>query len=202
MGQVIDIGVVKSIETNIEMPEGIFDPPEEIQKIVSRKTDPVSQTVKRYDPSNFPIDLSPLSWGEGELEKYTRLNQEISRDNPLVEGKECIVAGISYAPAQRAGLEALKQGGNAMDAALTTSLTQIALAAGSVTSYAGVMTMVYYDTDTKKYYNLNAWWNTLLEEDDPLSIPRNNPSNPGNFSVPIPSGRTALVRFPDFDPRR
>jgi hypothetical protein len=45
MGQVNDIGVVKSIETNIEMPRVLFDLPEEIQKIVSRKTDPVSQIV-------------------------------------------------------------------------------------------------------------------------------------------------------------
>ena len=35
MGKVTDIGVVKSIETNIEMPEDLFDLPEEIQKIVS-----------------------------------------------------------------------------------------------------------------------------------------------------------------------
>jgi hypothetical protein len=193
MGQVMEVGVVKRIETNIDMPEGIFDLPEEVKKLISGEIDSVSPIATKYDPSDFPVDLSPLIWGDGELEKYAQLNQKTGGDNPLVEGEDCIVAGTSSPPALRAGLEALKQGGNAMDAALTTSLTQIALEAGAPVSYAGIMTMVYYDSATKKYYNLNAGWNTLLEEDDPLSIPGSDPSNTGMTSQPIPSGRTALV---------
>jgi gamma-glutamyltranspeptidase/glutathione hydrolase len=78
-----------------------------------------------------------------------------------------------------------------MDAALTTSLINIALNSGAVVSYAAVMEMVCYDAETNKYYNLNAAWNTLLEEDDPMTIPR---SLSYNFSPKtVPSSRSALV---------
>src|ERR1044071_3142003 len=50
------------------------------------------------------------------------------------------------------GLQILKKGGNAIDAALSTSLSQVALAGGSWVSYAGMMNMVYYDAKTGKVY--------------------------------------------------
>jgi hypothetical protein len=43
--------------------------------------------------------------------------------------------------------------------------------------------MVYYDAASKKVYSLNAGYNTVLEEKDPLTIPGGGK----------PSGRTALV---------
>ena len=52
--------------------------------------------------------------------------------------------------AVHAGLEVLKHGGNAADAALNTSLAQIALTAGAAVSYAGIMTAVYYDAASGK----------------------------------------------------
>ena len=39
-------------------------------------------------------------------------------------------------------------------------LAQIALDAGVPTSYAGILTMVYYDAASKKVYSLNAGYNT------------------------------------------
>src|SRR5262245_65249244 len=66
---------------------------------------------------------------------------------------------------------------------MATSLAQIALQAGAPTSYAGILTMVYYDAASKKVYSLNAGYNTVLEEKDPLTIPGGGK----------PSGRTALV---------
>jgi len=47
--------------------------------------------------------------------------------------------------AARAGLEALKRGGNAIDAALTAAVTQVALTAGAPISYFGILSPVYYD---------------------------------------------------------
>jgi gamma-glutamyltranspeptidase/glutathione hydrolase len=81
-------------------------------------------------------------------------------------------------------LEALRQGGSAADAALDTALAQIALTAGSLISYAGVLTMVYYDAESKKVYSLNAGYNTILEEKEPLTIPGIGKSNGRSVLVP------------------
>ena len=48
----------------------------------------------------------------------------------------------------RAGVDAMRRGGTAADAVLTTALAQIVLAGGSWISYAGRMTMVYYEAET------------------------------------------------------
>src|SRR5262245_22988150 len=60
---------------------------------------------------------------------------------------------------------------------------QIALTAGSLSGYASILTMVYYDAASKKVYSLNAGYNTVLEEKEPLTIP----------GIGTPSGRTVLV---------
>jgi Gamma-glutamyltranspeptidase len=127
--------------------------------------------------------LSPEAWPPGELEKYWRLQHDYQRPHPAVESDSGMVAVTHDAFAARVGLEALQQGGSAADAALATSLAQIALDAGAPTSYAGVLTMVYYDAASKKVYSLNAGYNTVLEEKEPLTIPGGGK----------PSGRTALV---------
>src|SRR5215475_2328899 len=127
--------------------------------------------------------MSPETWPPGELEKYWRLQRDYQRPHQAVESAKGMVAVTHDAFSARIGLEALRQGGSAADAALATSLAQIALDAGAVTSYAGILTMVYYDAASKKVYSLNAGYNTVLEEKDPLMIPG-----------PVkPSGRTALV---------
>ena len=94
-----------------------------------------------------------------------------------------MIAGTSGPLAVHAGLEALRRGGSAADAALTTALAQVALTAGSTVSYAGIMTVVYYDASTAQTYTLNAGYNTVQEEKDPGTIP----------TIGSHSGRTALV---------
>ena len=128
-------------------------------------------------------NLSPAYWPEGELEKYEELNKTFDRPAAYVAGQKGMIAGTTGALAVRAGLEALKQGGSAADAAMTTALTQICLAAGSWVSYAGIMTMVYYDAAEDKIHSLFAGYNTVQGEDDPLTIPKMGESG----------GRTALV---------
>src|SRR5262247_2866758 len=127
--------------------------------------------------------MSPEAWPPGELEKYWELQRDYNRPHPAVESDKGMVAATHDAFSARIGLEALQQGGSAADAALATSLAQIALDAGAPTSYAGILTMVYYDAASKKVYSLNAGYNTVLEEKDPLTIPGGGK----------PSGRTALV---------
>jgi hypothetical protein len=96
------------------------------------------------------VKLSPEAWPKGELEKYWQLQIDYIRQRPAVESSKGMVAVTTNALAARVGLEALQQGGSAADAALATALAQIALTAGDVVSYAGILTMVYYDAGSKK----------------------------------------------------
>src|SRR5690348_13001169 len=59
-------------------------------------------------------------------------------------------------PAAEAGVQALKHGGTAMDAALTAAMLQPCLAAGSYVSYAGILNIVYFDAASARVYNLSA----------------------------------------------
>ncbi|MFC4311964.1 gamma-glutamyltransferase [Steroidobacter flavus] len=108
-----------------------------------------------------------------------------------------MVTGTTGSTAIEGGVEILKAGGSAADAALATALTQVCMAAGSWVSYAGIMTMVYFDASTGTTYNLNAGYNTVAAETDPLNMPGvdlakliNNLTATDTYT---PSGRTALV---------
>src|SRR5262249_34837124 len=117
------------------------------------------------------VRMSPETWPPGEVGKDWRFQSDHGRPHPTVEKAKGMVAVTHDAFSARIGLEALQQGGSAADAALATSLAQVALDAGAVTSYAGILTMVYYDSASKKVYSLNAGYNTVLEEKDPFTIP-------------------------------
>ncbi|MDX1501249.1 MAG: gamma-glutamyltransferase [Thermoanaerobaculia bacterium] len=129
------------------------------------------------------VNLSPARWPSGDLEKYAELTHDSIRPQEQAAGREGMVVGTTGALAVRSGLEALRQGGSAADAAIATALVQVTLAAGCWVSFAGRWSMIYYDASTGEVHSLNANYNTVLGEDDPLSIP----------SAPEPSGRTALV---------
>jgi len=133
--------------------------------------------------SSSQINLSPANWPKGELEKFTKLNETSGQPKPLAEGRKGMAAGVQNALAVRAGLETLKQGGNAIDAALATALGQTVLSMGIGMTQAGIMEMVYYEAASGKVHVLNADWNSVQEEKDPLTIPL----------MGTPSGRTALV---------
>ena len=127
--------------------------------------------------------FSPARWGEAELMRFAELTTTLGQVKPTASGNKGMVVGTTRASAIRAGVETLRQGGSAMDAACTTALTQIVLGAGSTTSYAGILFMIYHDSEASKTFALDAGYNAPLAENDPLSIP----------SRPTPSGRTALV---------
>ncbi|MEQ8767293.1 MAG: gamma-glutamyltransferase [Planctomycetota bacterium] len=99
------------------------------------------------------------------------------------DGFENLIVATTGPVAIRAGMDAMLSGGTAADAALTTALAQIVLAAGSWVSFAGRMTVVYYDAETETLHSLNANYDVPREEKDPLTIPRQG----------TPSGRTVLV---------
>jgi gamma-glutamyltranspeptidase / glutathione hydrolase len=107
----------------------------------------------------------------------------------LAEGRSGLVVGLTGQRSVDVGLGILKQGGSAVDAAMATSLSQVVEAAGSYISFAGILSMMYFDASTGRVEFLNACFNTPREEKDPLSIPKLDPFAGGA----APSGRAVLV---------
>lgn len=146
------------------------------------------------------IDLSPEAWDPGVLAAYRAAigDQSVTSRFPgrsLVDGLAAagaplrttgetgLVASTSSPFAVHAGLETLKRGGNAIDAALTVALTQVADHLGGATSYAGQLSLIHYEAATGMAHRLNAGYATVLGEGDPMSIP----------GYGTPSGRAVMV---------
>jgi gamma-glutamyltranspeptidase / glutathione hydrolase len=114
----------------------------------------------------------------------------------LITSRGMVIATTGKGSA-KAGVAALERGGTAMDAAMTVAMLQPCLAAGSYVSYAGILNLVYFEAATGKVWNLNAGYNTVKGETDPMSIPGPKPAEMAekNFDAfkSNPSGRTALV---------
>src|SRR4029434_222294 len=91
-----------------------------------------------------------------------------------------MVAATTGGVAVQAGLDILKEGGSAADAAMATALCEATHAGGSYVSFAGLLMMLYYDAASGQVYFLDAQFQTPLAEKDPHSIPSTG-------------GRTALV---------
>lgn len=142
----------------------------------------------------FAADLSPDRW-RADYERYLAAQDVARTQAGYATGNNGAVTVAYNGLAARAGLEALKQGGNAIDAALTAANTQIALTAGAPISYFGIMSLVYYDAKSGKVYTMNAEWNTLRGETEPLTIPGGivMGAGPEGLRGGQPSGRTALV---------
>jgi len=117
------------------------------------------------------------------LQHYLDLEHRFAHRQDKVASSNGMIAGTNNPFAIHAGFEALKKGGSAADAALTAALAQIALSAGATISYAGFMTAVYYEAASDSLHTLNAAYNTVRNENDPLTIP----------GMGQPSGRSALV---------
>jgi len=150
-----------------------------------------SQSDIKVVPESI-INLSPSNWGDGEFDKYIEMDDRAFPDNPVAIGKYGAVSTSFHSAASRAGLEALKAGGSSVDAAMTTALTQIAMNAGSVISYFGIMNMVHYDAETDEIITMDASWNSVQDETEPMTIP-GTIDNSDLFKRGEPSGRTALV---------
>jgi gamma-glutamyltranspeptidase / glutathione hydrolase len=138
-------------------------------------------------------DLSPGRWPAGEEARYHGQQNAVRSTAGVATGTNGAVTVAYGAYAARAGLEALKQGGSAIDAALTTALTQVALTAGAPISYFGIMSLVYYDAKTGQISTMNAGWNTIKAEAAPLTIPGGVSLSDEKRLGTVPSGRTALV---------
>ncbi|MFC2165977.1 gamma-glutamyltransferase, partial [Acidobacteriota bacterium] len=140
----------------------------------------ISTCSKESTPS---VDLSPANWSTEEIQRYFELGRVFGKSRPQGTGHSGMVANTSSPFAVHAGLKALQQGGSAVDAVMTTALTQVMMHMGGATSYAGQMSLTYFEAATGKVHVMDAGYATLLEEDDPLTIP----------PYGTPSGRAVLV---------
>lgn len=128
--------------------------------------------------------MDPAGWNADEVAAYLEHGIDSWGTQAVTgSGEHGMVVGSTGPFAQLAGRKALQAGGSATDAVLTTALAQIALAAGSWVSYAGLFTMVHYEAATGQVSSLSAGFATFADETEPASIP----------AAPEPSGRTALV---------
>ncbi len=141
------------------------------------------------------VDLSPTKWPAGEYDRFMKAQGVDRTTAGAARGTHGAVTVAYSGLAARAGLEALKQGGNAIDAVMTGALAQVALAMGAPISYFGIMSLVYYDAKTGKTHTMNAEWDTVSGETDPASIPGaiDFSSKAALQGKGAPSGRTALV---------
>ena len=149
-------------------------------------------------PAARAADLSPGLWPAAERTRLEALESQgwSPQEARLVEGKQGIISATVSPVSIYAGIQTLKAGGNAADAAATTALTQVTMQLGSVVSYAGVFTMLYYDAFTHRVFSMDAGFNTYLNERDPGSIRIGDlgPLDPGRIpSVGGLRGRETLV---------
>jgi gamma-glutamyltranspeptidase/glutathione hydrolase len=126
--------------------------------------------------SAFAADLSPASWPKAEREQAEQ--SEFASWAPSApatrQGKGGVISATVSPIAVEAGLQTLRKGGNAADAAASVALTQVTTQLGSVVSYAGITTAIYYDAKTGKVYSLDAGYATWHGETDPGSIPQSD----------------------------
>jgi len=141
----------------------------------------VSSSTKNKRPDS--LRLSPIYWDEADRIRYSDLEKGFGQSKPLAEGHKGMVVGNHHAFAIRSGVEVLRQGGNAADAACATALAQVALSTGSNMSYAGVLNGICYDSKTRKVHTLDAGYNIPQGETEPQSI----------STSPTQIGRSVLV---------
>jgi gamma-glutamyltranspeptidase/glutathione hydrolase len=115
-----------------------------------------------------------------QWKKGPELGKRLSALPSIPLGTNGMIAATTGGKAVDAGIQVLKEGGSAADAAMTTALCEVVHAGGSYVSFAGIMMMMYYDAASGKVYYMDAQYNTPFEEKNPGSIPRKG-------------GRTALV---------
>ncbi len=141
-------------------------------------------------------DLSPAHWPNRQAAEQQEFQSWSPTSARLVQGKKGMIAATISPIAVEAGLQTLRKGGNAADAAAAVALTQVTTQLGSVVSYAGIMTLVYYDAKTGKVWSLDAGYGSYRGETDPKTIPPSDISALTGGTPPPPApdlGRQTLV---------
>jgi gamma-glutamyltranspeptidase/glutathione hydrolase len=135
-------------------------------------------------PMAIAADLSPTKWPLDDKASAERQEQTVfPLKARVIEGKSGLISATLSPIAIRAGIESLKQGGSAADAASIIALTQVTTALGSYVSYAGILQLIYYDSHTRKLYSLDASWNSYLAETGPKTIPADDQGAQGRKTL-------------------
>ena len=140
-------------------------------------------------------DLSP-HWPEAERLRLEQREAAIwPTETRVAAGRRGLVTGTASPVAVHAGVEALRQGGTAADAAIATALTQVTMMLGANVSFAGVAEILYFERRTGRISVLDAGWGTWRGEHSPATIPNADISAitgraPGAAGA---AGRKALV---------
>ncbi len=122
--------------------------------------------------ANPAIDrTSPAAWPEDVRKALWERNRTFGAPQPEVQASRAMVAATSEPVAVHAGVEVLRQGGTAIDALIATSLAQITLETGSGVSFAGQMTLLYYEAATGTVHGIDGSFDIPRGETDPMSIP-------------------------------
>ena len=100
-------------------------------------------SASEFSPDKWAVDARQRA-EQQEIRSWVPLSAQV------LHGKSGMISATVSPIAVQAGLETLHRGGNAADAAATVALTQIATQLGSVVSYAGIMTVLYYDAKSGK----------------------------------------------------
>jgi gamma-glutamyltranspeptidase/glutathione hydrolase len=124
-------------------------------------------------PSIVAKDLSPQQWVEAE--RLAAENSEKTAHTPatlrVAKGSSGLVVSTLSPIAALSGIETLRRGGNAADAAIAAALVQITTALGTNISFAGILEAAYHDAKTRSTCALDAGWNAWSGELDRASIP-------------------------------
>ncbi|XP_028397809.1 uncharacterized protein LOC114521544 [Dendronephthya gigantea] len=150
------------------------------------------------------VSLSPKDWPKEDFDRLKSYSaQRYFFPKPLaVSPGYGVVSGTTNSLAVHAGIVALQQGGNAMDACVATALTEITLAAGCYVSFAGVTEILYYNSHENRVYSLDGGWNIPTDLDVEQILPIHT-TKPNGASVLVPgffAGIDAAVkRLANFD---
>src|SRR5438093_1451237 len=77
---------------------------------------------------------------------------KISATPPPIVSTNSMIAATTGGVSVESGIKVLKEGGTAADAAMTVALAHVVQAAGSYVSFAGIISMLYYDAASGKVY--------------------------------------------------
>ena len=149
-------------------------------------------------------DISPEKWPATERERAEK--QEAAGWTPTaarsISSKNGVVSAISSPIAVQAGVETLETRGQRRRRGGHGGLTEITTQLGSVVSFAGIMSLVYYDAKTGKVHSLDAGYNSYRNETEPEDDPGRRPwpaecGRPGSAGQGCPGPRPTPPRVKD-----
>jgi gamma-glutamyltranspeptidase/glutathione hydrolase len=155
--------------------------PEHVPRQLFPETE--TQFFLKGSPARWIFHRNEKGYVDYAISRWKNLEEKAEKRSTLPlnpEGTNGLIAATTGGNALKAGLEVLKEGGSAADAAIATALCEVVHAGGSYVSFACPMMMVYCDAESGKVHYLDAEYATPLQEKDPQSIPARG-------------GRTALV---------